>query len=246
MHQISLQCVEHPASLRNNMGLGVIYMKENHLASELLFSFFHKDITNFDLHVAVYCTVASLSFLRNGSRRKAWWLPREHYEPIHFNELQTGPTPDIMVRDGIIFDHRMLLVHIDGRLKVDRNVTHVVEPVFSALVAGLQPTRYFGRTMTGHILHVWLLDLLVHSRRRGNHLPISDPACNILPPPPHTTRRNYLPCKRWTPVKSVKSQSIRIYSFGCSEGEAPALKSSLPLERDSELRAFSNNAPFTS
>ncbi|GFU41396.1 hypothetical protein TNCV_2171531 [Trichonephila clavipes] len=82
--------------------------------------------------------------------------------------------------------------------------------------------------------------------RRGHHLPISDPACNILPPPPHTARRNYLPCKRWTSVKSVKSQSIHICSFGCSEGEALALMSSLPLERDSELRAFYNNAPFTS
>ena len=48
LHQIPLQSVERAASHRTNMWQGVILMKENHLPSELVFSFFANGIANFD------------------------------------------------------------------------------------------------------------------------------------------------------------------------------------------------------
>ncbi|GFU72023.1 hypothetical protein TNCV_1459171 [Trichonephila clavipes] len=50
-------------------------------------------------------------------------------EPSHFAEHQTSPTKGIMVSDGIKFDDRVPLVHIDDRLTVDFYVTQVVEPI---------------------------------------------------------------------------------------------------------------------
>ncbi|GFT11650.1 hypothetical protein TNCV_264471 [Trichonephila clavipes] len=47
-HQISLQCVECPASHRTSMWLGVILMKDNHLASEPFLSIFANGIAIFD------------------------------------------------------------------------------------------------------------------------------------------------------------------------------------------------------
>ncbi|GFW70030.1 hypothetical protein TNCV_1404831 [Trichonephila clavipes] len=57
-------------------------------------------------------------------------------------ERQTGPTLDIIVRGGIMFDHRTSLVHKDGRLATDLYITQVVEPVVFSLLQGV-PTTVF-------------------------------------------------------------------------------------------------------
>ncbi|GFU27899.1 transposable element Tcb1 transposase [Trichonephila clavipes] len=50
--------------------------------------------------------------------------------------VSAEPTSDILVWSGIMFDHRMPLVHIDGRSTAECYITQVMEPIVLLLSLG--------------------------------------------------------------------------------------------------------------
>lgn len=93
-------------------------------------------------HRVLFTDESRFCLWRNDGRRRVWRRPGERYEPAHFAERHTGPTPGIMVWGGIMFDRRTPLVHIDGSLTADRYVTQVVEPVVLPLLQGAPNTVF--------------------------------------------------------------------------------------------------------
>lgn len=61
---------------------------------------------------------------------------QKHHKLEHFAGCQPIPTPDITVWDGIMFDHRMFLVYIDGLLTADCYPIQIVELVVLPLLQG--------------------------------------------------------------------------------------------------------------
>ncbi|GFY23358.1 hypothetical protein TNCV_3940541 [Trichonephila clavipes] len=80
--------------------------------------------------------------------RRIWWRPRENYEPMTSVTLVSMA----LVWSGIMLDNRMSMVHIDGRLTVDRYVTQVMEPVVLPLLQGASNTVFQQNSAKPHVV----------------------------------------------------------------------------------------------
>ncbi|GFU14558.1 hypothetical protein TNCV_1698821 [Trichonephila clavipes] len=99
MHQIPLQSVERPVGHRINTCLVIILMKGNYLPSEPIFSFFGNSITNFDYHIAVHCTIDSLSAFQGQTLNLDIY-----YQQLDRLKLVTDQKwPELTNRGGVVF-----------------------------------------------------------------------------------------------------------------------------------------------